>query len=123
MRFCSPRLGFVSLLFSTTVCFAQTIVAPPAVFPSGVSTPLGQQIAAITNEPGVVRAHWGIAITALDGTPIYGMNQGEFFRPASNAKLFTTAAAMHLLGPDTKVSTVATLKTPIKPNGIIEGDI
>src|ERR1700712_2069178 len=113
----SPRLAGLSFLLSTTFCFGQTPAPPPVAFSTGGATPLGQQIAAITGEPGVVRAHWGIAVTALDGTPIFGLNEGEYFRPASNAKLFTTAAAMHLLGPDTKISTVATLKTPIKANG------
>ena len=98
-------------------------VAPPAAFPGGVSTPLGQQISAIANEPGVVRAHWGIAVTGLDGTPIFGMNEGEFFRPASNAKLFTTAAAMHLLGPETRLSTRVEATAVADTAGNVQGDL
>ena len=123
MRFCSVRLGFVSLLFSTTACFAQVAVAPTAAFPGGVSTPLGQQISAIAHAPGVVRAHWGIAVTGLDGTPIFGMNEGEFFRPASNAKLFTTAAAMHLLGPETRLSTRVEATAVADTAGNVQGDL
>src|ERR1700712_4813816 len=116
MRLCS-----ILFFLCAPAAFTQA-VAPPVppshvAFPAGAATELGQQVAAIAAEPGVMRAHWGIAVTAMDGTPIYGLNEGEYFRPASNAKLFTTAAAMHLLGPDTKISTVATLKTPIKANG------
>ncbi|MDQ2924922.1 MAG: D-alanyl-D-alanine carboxypeptidase, partial [Acidobacteriota bacterium] len=106
MRFRPSWHPVLALFLLASASLAQTVVAPSApAYPAGVATPLGQQVAAITAEPAVSRAHWGIAVTALDGTPIYGLNEGEFFRPASNNKLFTTAAAMHLLGPGTQLVT------------------
>jgi D-alanyl-D-alanine carboxypeptidase/D-alanyl-D-alanine-endopeptidase (penicillin-binding protein 4) len=66
---------------------------------------LSRRIQAIVAEPGVSRAHWGVAVTKLDGTPIYGLNEAQLFQPASNAKLFTTSTAMALLGPETTYTT------------------
>ena len=100
-----------------------TPTEPPShpVFPTGTVTPLGLQIAALVNESGVIRAHWGIAVMALDGTPIYGLDEAKFFRPASNAKLYTTAAAMALLGPDATVTTK--VLGELDANGTVRGDL
>src|SRR5271156_4796990 len=72
---------------------------------SGVCTELAQTIAGLLEEPAVARDHWGIAVVGMDGAPIYSLNEGQLFQPASNAKLFTTAAAMALLGAKTTYQT------------------
>ena len=59
---------------------------------------LATTISALTSDPAVARANWGVIVTNLDGTPIYSLNEKKLFQPASNAKLFTTAAALALLG-------------------------
>jgi D-alanyl-D-alanine carboxypeptidase/D-alanyl-D-alanine-endopeptidase (penicillin-binding protein 4) len=122
MGSCSMRLFVLLSLLASSAAFAQTPAAP-VTFPGGPATTLGAQVIAITSAPAAARAHWGIAVTALDGTPIYGLNEGEFFRPASNAKLFTTAAAMHLVGPEMTVSTTARIASPVQSNGTVKGDI
>ncbi|HEY0263365.1 MAG TPA: D-alanyl-D-alanine carboxypeptidase/D-alanyl-D-alanine-endopeptidase [Granulicella sp.] len=76
------------------VVLAAMVTAPAY----GMAQDLAATLNSMVAEPAVARAHWGVMVTAMDGTPIYGLNEGQFFQPASNAKLFTTAAAVHLLG-------------------------
>ena len=66
---------------------------------------LGGQVEAVVAETAVSRAHWGVVVEGMDGAPIYSLNGGQFFQPASNTKLFTTAAAMALLGPEQRYVT------------------
>ena len=125
----SATLGAVILCGFSCVGQTQSVPTEPVshpVFPTGNGTPLGAQIADLLGDPGVSRAHWGIAVMATDGTPIYGFDEGKFFRPASNAKLFTTAAAMALLGPDVRVTTrvaAAIDLNHLQAGGVIPGDL
>jgi serine-type D-Ala-D-Ala carboxypeptidase/endopeptidase (penicillin-binding protein 4) len=83
---------------------------------SGPCTSLAQTIAGLLEEPAVARDHWGIAVVGMDGAPIYSLNDGQLFQPASNAKLFTTAAAMALLGAK------STYQTKVLARGIFDED-
>ena len=85
--------------------------------------PLALQIEALLGTPGVVRAHWGVKVMGLDGSPIYGMNERQLFQPASNAKLFTTATAMALLGGGTTFETKVVGKMSASDPKTIDGSL
>ncbi|WP_013324064.1 D-alanyl-D-alanine carboxypeptidase/D-alanyl-D-alanine endopeptidase [Gloeothece verrucosa] len=48
--------------------------------------------------------NWGIEVESLtDGTVLYSHNADKFFIPASNTKIFTSAAALQRLGPSAAI--------------------
>jgi serine-type D-Ala-D-Ala carboxypeptidase/endopeptidase (penicillin-binding protein 4) len=90
---------------------------------SGPCIELARTIAGLLAGPGVTRDHWGIAVTGMDGSPIYSLNDGQLFQPASNAKLFTTAAAIALLGPETTFETKVVAKGVMDVTTVLKGDL
>ena len=67
---------------------------------------LSERIDQILQVLSVGRARVGVAVLDVDsGKLIYGKNDGTPFNVASNVKLFTTAAALALLGPEYRFKT------------------
>ncbi|MCT7995659.1 D-alanyl-D-alanine carboxypeptidase/D-alanyl-D-alanine endopeptidase [Laspinema olomoucense] len=83
----------------------QTAPPAPARFCQSLLEPT---IAGIINRPELRRARWGILVETLEGggdRTLYRRDSEQFFIPASNAKLLTSAAALHHLGPDFRIRT------------------
>ncbi|MFB2938619.1 D-alanyl-D-alanine carboxypeptidase/D-alanyl-D-alanine-endopeptidase [Aerosakkonemataceae cyanobacterium BLCC-F154] len=67
---------------------------------------LPEAIDAIVDRPEHRRQHWGILIETLSPSRhLYSRNAQQYFIPASNVKLFTTAAALLQLGSDFRIRT------------------
>ena len=84
---------------------------------------LARTIHHLLQDPYVSRAHWGISITTLSGRQIYSLNSHQYFHPASNAKLFTTAATLALFRPNARWRTTVTTNGAISPDGTLDGNI
>ena len=82
--------------------FAPTpIVSTPSGTPAEKQKWLKDQIDAALGDPGLAGAKIGIAVAEVEtGKALYSRNDGGLFNPASDTKLFTTAAALALLGPE-----------------------
>ncbi|HCY77560.1 MAG TPA: D-alanyl-D-alanine carboxypeptidase/D-alanyl-D-alanine-endopeptidase [Ignavibacteriales bacterium] len=67
---------------------------------------LNKELDDIFNDNSFRNANWGVVIQSLkNGEYFYKRNEDKFFIPASNLKLFTTAAGLLLLGSDYRFST------------------
>lgn len=72
---------------------------------------------------GMANAWWTINVKTVDSElPWYQKDVGRSFIPASNTKLYTTAAALDLLGPDFKYETSLWADGPVE-NGRLKGNL
>src|SRR5437868_533674 len=77
---------------------------------------LAPRINSILSDPDLARGFWGIQVVSLTtGEILYSQNADKLFIPASNTKLFTTAAALGLIGPGYRART--TVETPGSQDG------
>src|SRR5437868_967992 len=85
---------------------------------------LNARIAAVLAQPDLAHGFWGIEITSLStGKVLFSQNADKLFTPASNTKLFTTAAALALIGPDYKFRTSLETNGSLDKYGRLTGDL
>jgi D-alanyl-D-alanine carboxypeptidase/D-alanyl-D-alanine-endopeptidase (penicillin-binding protein 4) len=86
--------------------------------------PLAPRINTILADPDLARAFWGIEVVSLStGEVLYSQNADKLFVPASNTKLFTTAAALALIGPSYKFRTTVETMGTLDQRGRLTGDV
>jgi D-alanyl-D-alanine carboxypeptidase/D-alanyl-D-alanine-endopeptidase (penicillin-binding protein 4) len=95
----------------------------PAPRPKHKVVPLPLAVGRILADPSVSQAHWGVSVVALSGNPIYKLNDNQYFNPASNAKMFTTATAYALLPSGLTFTTLVSATAPVGSAGEVGGDI
>jgi D-alanyl-D-alanine carboxypeptidase/D-alanyl-D-alanine-endopeptidase (penicillin-binding protein 4) len=85
---------------------------------------LAQEIDHLLDSGDTRQPRWGVFVMSLkDGRVLYSRDGDKPFTPASNMKVYTTAVALDLLGPDYRWRTsVYALKQP-DANGVINGDL
>src|SRR4051812_20649182 len=85
---------------------------------------IAKKISELLSDPDAARGFWGIDIVSLSsGKPIYAQDADKLFTPASNAKLFTTAAALAMLGPDYRYHTTIETSGSIDNQGRLKSDL
>jgi serine-type D-Ala-D-Ala carboxypeptidase/endopeptidase (penicillin-binding protein 4) len=85
---------------------------------------LSRRMDAILARPDVARGFWGVEVEELDsGRVLYSHDADRLFTPASNTKLFTTAAGLALIGPTYEFHTTAESAAAPDKYGRISGDL
>jgi len=95
---------------------------PPALSPQELQE-LRRDMDGIVDDPSFSNAQWGVVIQSAEtGEYLYKRNENKLFLPASNLKLFTSAAALEYLGTAFRFSTALLLNGDIS-NGVARGDV
>ncbi len=106
------RLALFVVLLAAVPLFA----APPQT--------LQGRIEEVLSAPDLSRGFWGIEVVSVSsGQVLYSQNSEKLFTPASNTKLFTTAAALALIGPDYKFRTTVETTGTLDRYGRLNGDL
>jgi D-alanyl-D-alanine carboxypeptidase/D-alanyl-D-alanine-endopeptidase (penicillin-binding protein 4) len=83
-----------------------------------------QRVETALSTSGPDKGFWGVLITdGATGEILYARNAGNYFTPASDAKLFTTALALRTLGPEYRVRTTISTTGTLDANGVLYGDL
>lgn len=99
------------------------------------ATPIAAQTSSQGPSPGSIarlidpvvsgrRGTVGVAVYAVAGNEaLYTKNADTPLLPASNMKLYTTAAALDRLGPNFQFTTSLYAEGPLRPDGTLDGDL
>src|SRR5437868_13913260 len=105
------------------ICCA-LLALPASAAPKIAQGSLKKQIEQILSEPDLSRGFLGVQIVSVrTGKTLYLQNAEKLFTPASNTKLFTTAASLALIGPDYKFRTTVETNGLLDKHGRLSGDL
>lgn len=84
---------------------------------------LARELRGILRQPGLEGARHGVLVVSLDrGDTLFSLNPDLPLAPASNLKLYSTAAALYYLGPAFRFSTYLLADGPVE-DGVLRGDL
>ncbi len=106
----SHKIGAQFLLVTLFLHPLQLVAQQPAAAPPTEAKPqspaaLQTRITALLEQPKFAHARWGLRIITNAGRPVFERDADKVFVPASNMKLYTTAATLDAFGPDFKFKT------------------
>lgn len=112
-------------MYRNRAYFALIVVLLLAVHAqAGPHHSLTKRIDTVLDSSDLQRGFWGIEVVSLEtGKSLYSQNADKLFTPASNTKLFTTAAALALIGPTYTFRTTVETSGTLDKYGRLNGDL
>jgi serine-type D-Ala-D-Ala carboxypeptidase/endopeptidase (penicillin-binding protein 4) len=116
------RVTTLLLIISLSLAPALSQQPAPASTKPATLAELQERIAELIDQPKFASARWGVRIITIDGQVIFERDADKAFMPASNMKLYTSAAALDAFGPKFKIKTSVYATNPIERGGL-QGDL
>jgi D-alanyl-D-alanine carboxypeptidase/D-alanyl-D-alanine-endopeptidase (penicillin-binding protein 4) len=115
----------LALLLVISLALIPAFAQQPSLAPNKPATlaELQSRIAALLDQPKFASARWGARIITTEGGAVFERDVDKTFMPASNMKLYTSAAALDAFGPDFKIKTSVYATRPVGKNGVLNGDL
>ncbi len=121
-RVCPALLSLLLLLAAGQMTFAAD--QKPAKKKTSTPPALAERVDALMTSPDAAHGFWGVQVVSLKtGKVLYAYNSERLFTPASNTKLFTTAAVLALIGPEYKFRTTIETTGIVDKYGRLNGDL
>lgn len=107
----------------TALLLLQTGLRARSARPPDAQRQLAAELEQAIAAPGWDEDRWSVLVVSLDaGDTLFNHRSDRSLAPASNMKLFTTAAALQFLRPDYRYSTFLTAVGPVE-GGVLRGDL
>ncbi|MEA3287295.1 MAG: D-alanyl-D-alanine carboxypeptidase/D-alanyl-D-alanine-endopeptidase [Candidatus Marinimicrobia bacterium] len=117
-------LFLIAFLGCSTQTPATATLFPKQAFRRTPQQQVAFEIDTLLNQAATEMGWWGVKIQyANSGEVIYERNTAKMFMPASNMKMYTTAAALCLLGPQYRYETDFATNGFIDTEGVLSGDL
>ncbi len=113
----SPMTGLRNVVTAARQSVATTPSSPRTL------AELQERIALLLDQPKFGAARWGVRIVSDAGTVLFDRDSDKAFTPASNMKLYTSSAALDLLGADFRIETSVYVPTAQRKRGLVRGDL
>jgi D-alanyl-D-alanine carboxypeptidase/D-alanyl-D-alanine-endopeptidase (penicillin-binding protein 4) len=111
------------MVVATLLWAGFVLLAHPAVAFGQSAGPLQDRLRAAFGTYGWGNAQWGVLVMSLDtNDTLFAVEPDEPLTPASNVKLLTTAAALHVLGPEYRFRTWLLSDGQVE-DGVLQGDL
>lgn len=115
---CSTSLLMRSFVISLLSAFLLILSIEPSLAQTRTNADLRTAIDQAVAEGGIPNAWWTILVRDADtGIPLYEKDTGRSFIPASNTKLYSSAAALDILGPEFR------FETQLTTDGMVDGGV